>query len=134
MIVDADTANQRDLALAYSPGVAAASEAIAAHELTHLAEEVRQSLNTFALAWRNNRIKPGEQPKPLPNDPASRCFEDDFTDKYIGRVYGADGRKDTSRSSEVLSMGIEGVFYGKHDILWSDPEMTDFILGMFAVR
>ena len=111
-----------------------ADAGVAAHELMHLAEEVRKSLNTFALAWRNNRIKPDEKTIRLKNDPGSRCFEDEFTTPYIGRVYGADGRKDTSRSSEVLSMGIEGVLYGKYGILLSDAEMTDFILGMLAAR
>jgi hypothetical protein len=33
---------------------------------------------------------------------------------------------------EILTMGVEGVFYGIHEIWERDPEHVDFTLGVLA--
>ncbi len=51
--------------------------------------------------------------------------EDEFVRPYMGRFYGRD-------SWEILSTGIEDVFYGKYRLDELDPEHHDFVLGVLA--
>ena len=70
---------------------------------------------------------------------------DKFTERYIGKDYGKriehgrnpDGSfsfQNTKRweAFEILTMGLEGVFFGKYNLLAGDPEMFDLILGLLA--
>jgi hypothetical protein len=50
--------------------------------------------------------------------------EDKFTDAYIGKDYG-------DSAYEVLTMGLEGLFYGRHNIA-DDPDLLRFIVGILA--
>ena len=109
-------------------------EAVLAHELAHAVQKSFPDLNKMELEWRKSRLKPGEKAVRLKHDPGALVFEDEFTEAYIGRIYdqNGDGLNDKSGASEVLSMGIEGVFYGKHDILDRDLDMANFILGLLV--
>jgi len=51
--------------------------------------------------------------------------KDKFASPYIGKIYD-------SGATEVLSMGLEGVFYGRHEIMAKDQAMADFILGLLT--
>ena len=35
---------------------------------------------------------------------------------------------------EILSMGLEGVYYGNYDLYEKDPEYFDLILGLLAAK
>ena len=53
---------------------------------------------------------------------------DKFTNPYMGKDYSKLARR--ADAYELLSMGLEGVFFGKYDLLEGDPEMWDFVVGL----
>lgn len=57
--------------------------------------------------------------------------EDRFVEKYMGKDYSA---RDNGNwfYTEILTMGLEGVFYGQYDLETKDPEFLDFILGLLV--
>jgi hypothetical protein len=57
-------------------------------------------------------------------DASEMTREDKFTNAYIGKEYGG-------RHYEVLTMGLEGVFHGRHGI-GADEDLQRFILGLLA--
>lgn len=52
---------------------------------------------------------------------------DRWSDPYIGRYYEYGGDR---FATEILSMGLEGLFFGKHGIWSKDPELLKFIYGL----
>ena len=55
---------------------------------------------------------------------------DKFTDVYMGKDYG----REDKGYYEILSMGLEGVYYGAYDLYEKDPEYFDLILGLLAAK
>lgn len=51
--------------------------------------------------------------------------KDNFSDPYVGKDYGG-------RATEITSMGLEALFYRRHEMWEKDPEMIHFILGMLS--
>ena len=50
---------------------------------------------------------------------------DKFADAYIGKLYSDGG-------TEVLTMGLQGVFFNKYNLLSKDVGHYDFILGLLV--
>jgi hypothetical protein len=50
---------------------------------------------------------------------------DDFTHRYMGKDYAGP-------LFEILSMGLEGVFYNKYNLYQEDQEYFDLILGLLG--
>lgn len=106
-----------------SEGVMA--ESVALHEMGHRMEATLPAIARIeaefykrrtageSLAW----IGPGYRK-------TEKTRTDQFSHPYIGKDYGG-------YYHEVLTMGLEGVFYGQHN-LHKDPEMMDLILGMLV--
>ena len=69
-----------------------------------------------SLKWLGSGYKKNEQTR-----------RDDFTDEYMGKDYGRD-------AWEILSMGLEGVFYGNYELYEKDQDYFDFILGLLAAK
>ena len=57
--------------------------------------------------------------------------KDKFTHEYMGKDYVWQGEV---YAYEILSMGLEGVYYGNYDLYEKDPEYFDLILGLLAAK
>jgi hypothetical protein len=67
---------------------------------------------------------------------------DKFTETYMGKeykfkkmnqlVFYGGAKAGDHYAFELLSMGLEGVFFGKYNLADGDPEFLDFILGLLA--
>lgn len=56
-----------------------------------------------------------------------KAREDKFAKAYIGKDYG-----DDRDAMEVLTMGLEGLFFDRHEIREKDPEHLHLILGILG--
>lgn len=97
----------------------------ALHELGHRMEYTVSGLADLESVFWRRRAK-GERPKWLGSGYAKHevAVSDEFTTRYIGKDYGG-------RAWEVLTMGLEGIFYDKHGIA-KDDDLRDFILGLLV--
>ena len=98
------------------------------HEFGHRAEYTTPGLKELekefydrrtagdSLEWMGSGYKKNEQTR-----------RDDFTDEYMGKDYFGD-------AWEILSMGLEGVFYGNYELYEKDQDYFDFILGLLAAK
>lgn len=83
---------------------------------SQLLELDRQYLERRTTAADGTREDPVPLQKLRPGHGYGRSEEsrpDEFTDPYIGKTYGPAG---APRSTEILTMGLEGVFFGRHGI------------------
>ena len=104
------------------------AEATVLHEMGHRVEYTtpgvtdleqefyRRRTKGEALKWMGSGYKKNEQTR-----------RDDFADEYMGKDYGRD-------AWEILSMGLEGVFYGNYELYEKDQDYFDFILGLLAAK
>lgn len=53
-------------------------------------------------------------------------YKDEFTNHYIGKTYSE------VWASEVLTMGLEGIFHEAHSITAKDPNMVKFMVGLLV--
>lgn len=103
---------------------------IAMHELAHRMEQIVPGLREVQNQFFQMRT--GGRTEGLPGFPASyRGNEDRFASAYIGRVYD-DGVSKDPYAFEILTMGLEGVFYGKYKLREWDTEHYQLILGILA--
>jgi len=63
--------------------------------------------------------------------PSEKGRKDEFTEEYMGKEYVWGGEV---YAYEILSMGLEGVYYGNYDLYEKDPEYFDLILGLLAAK
>ena len=97
------------------------------HELAHQVEYVVPRLSTVTKQFLRRRYN-GREIRHLGG--TYRLDEvgvpDEFNDRYVGKWY--DGK-----ATEVLTMGVEGVWHGRHKF-WTgrDSEWRHLILGMLA--
>ncbi len=97
------------------------------HEFGHRAEYTTPGLKELekefyqrrtagdSLEWMGSGYKKNEMTR-----------RDDFTSPYMG--------KDYFEVFEILSMGLEGVFYGNYELYEKDQDYFDFILGLLAAK
>jgi hypothetical protein len=115
------------------------------HELGHrfqrlLGRDVRDAERGFVVRRTTHRGRRDEL-RPLSElaensayGPDERARGDKFTRAYIGKDYGG-----SDDGLEVLTMGLQGVFYGEHDVLFggffgepNDLELRDLVLGLLS--
>ena len=112
------------------------------HELGHRIEHARPALRWLEAEFYRRRTSRGgrqEKARPLSELTGWAGYSDDelarkdrFTNAYIGKDYSRGGRgPGASNFYEVLTMGLEGVFHGKHDVT-NDRDLVEFIYGLLA--
>ena len=112
------------------------------HELGHWLEEHageelpngERTIHQALISFLRDRTE-GESPQLLNDLKPGRGYDadelarpDKFGDPYVGRVYSG------GRYSEVLTMALEAIYYGRHGIAERDPEHLHFVLGLLAFR
>ena len=104
------------------------SESTVLHEFGHRVENTTNGVKDIEREFYQRRTE-GETSKWLGPDYGydEVAKEDKFSSAYMGRDYGRD-------SYEILSMGLEGVFYGNYELYDKDPEYFDLILGLLAAK
>jgi hypothetical protein len=116
---------------------------VATHELGHHMEDVlagaehgRPDAGRLVTQFLERR-RAGEASKHLGDGYESDeiAFYDKFENPYVGKDYGRrtnrDGTPGNYRASEVMSMGMDGVFHsGSH--VWDDKDYAHFTLGVIA--
>jgi hypothetical protein len=103
-------------------------ESIAAHELAHAMEHIRGFGSPVLKAQADYfHSRTWDEPiKTAFNGGESYQYKrDKWADPYVGRIYPHGGW-------EILSMGIEGTFFGKYNIPSRDQELVDWTLGVLA--
>ena len=100
------------------------------HELGHLMEHSIPKIADLSQQFYNKRTK-GETLEKLKDITGDDSYTDDevtrkdnFANPYIGKWYGSLG------SSEIISIGMEGVLFNSYDLWQKDPEHTKFMLGL----
>lgn len=111
--------------------VKASDLSTALHELGHHMEAGNRRVTLLEEAFHFRR-RAGEQSRRLRDITGIRAYEeweraveDRFTSPYIGKIYSG------QNFWEVLTMGLEGVWYGRHGIP-GDDDLMDFIVGLLA--
>lgn len=104
------------------------AEATVLHEFGHRIEYTTPGVTDLEQEFYRRRTK-GESLKWMGSGykKSERTRRDDFTDEYMGKDYGRD-------AWEILSMGLEGVFYGNFELYEKDQDYFDFILGLLAAK
>jgi hypothetical protein len=109
------------------------------HELVHRAESVRDGIRAAEWAFYASRVAPRinsrwEELKPLREltgggyEDYEKARPDKFVRFYCGKSYG----DNPDSSWEILSMGIEDLVTGEHEIISQDEEYRHFVLGALA--
>ena len=97
------------------------------HEFGHRVEYVVDGIRKIEKEFYDRRTQ-GESlewlGKGYGRDEKTR--KDEFTDKYMGKYY--------PDAFEILSMGLEGVFYGQYGLQGQDQEYFNLILGLLAAH
>lgn len=105
----------------------------AAHETGHRMEDVVPRLGRAAEAYLLRRTV-GETARKMNDITGTSVYEDHeiawedkFSDAYSGKIY----RHKTGEfyATEIMSMGMEGLMFGKHGIWEKDREHLEFVLG-----
>ena len=111
------------------------------HELVHRTEEVRDGITGAEWTFYVSRVSPGRNMRwpdaeKLSEVTGSGSYQihevtrvDDFTDAYSGKTYG----DEMDSSWEILTMGIEDLVTGEHEIIEKDDEYRQFVLGSLAL-
>lgn len=105
-------------------------EGVALHELGHRMERVIKDLGKASLAYLAQRTK-DEKPQRLKDltgvnyRASEKAKPDRFLDAYFGKDYDGD-------ATEILSMGLQSVFYGVYNLWDEDPELLEFVIGALA--
>jgi hypothetical protein len=96
------------------------------HELGHAAEERVSGIRSLEKDFYDRRTH-GEKLERLgegyESDEETR--PDKFQDRYMGKEYNRD-------AFELLSMGLETIFYNKYGGPMKDKDFTNFIFGLLA--
>ena len=100
----------------------------ALHEMGHRIEYTTVGVQDIEEEFYQRRTK-GESLQWLGGNygRSERTRRDDFTHPYMGKSYGGD-------AWEILSMGLEGVFYGNYELYEKDQDYFDLILGILAAH
>ena len=101
------------------------------HEFGHRVEDLAVGTKSVEKQFYDRRTK-GEALKWLGGvyKKSEKGRRDKFTDVYMGKDYG----REDKGYYEILSMGLEGVYYGAYDLYEKDPEYFDLILGLLAAK
>lgn len=101
------------------------------HELVHWLEDKNSSLNKLAVQFLDRRTQ-GESEVNLntlfPNQGygANETAKlDKFDIPYMGKSYT---KNDGSRTTEILTMGIEGIWKDPRSFIYKDPDYFEFIM------
>lgn len=107
------------------------SRSTMAHELMHAVEHGNRHELELSMAFLQARTA-GERAQWLGSLTGNKGYgrdevakPDSFTNPYMGKIY-------RHASTEILSMGIEGVLHGRNGLITGDPDMAAFILGRLA--
>lgn len=104
------------------------------HEYGHRLEYNVPNLKKKVIEFYKKRTK-GEKAVSLrdvtgvPYRPEEITKLDKFCDPYIGKLYEYQG---IQNATEILSMGLEGLFYNRYNMWEKDPEMIKFIYGLLV--
>lgn len=99
------------------------------HEMGHAIDRAHPSLVAREIAWRDGRTvgERWQRLSLLTGNPRYKPHEvakpDRFLEPYIGKDYG-------SRSTEILSMGLELMYAEPYRLATADPDMFDLILRL----
>jgi hypothetical protein len=102
------------------------SKSVVLHEMAHHMEYEINGLSRASKAFLRRRYA-GKVPKKLGGtyEDHEIGVSDKFNDKYIGKWY-------SSKATEVVTMGWEGLIHGKWSFWTGDAEWRHLILGMAA--
>jgi hypothetical protein len=101
------------------------------HEFGHRVEDTSPQISRAMDDFWKQRT--GDDPWEKMSDVAGPGYndyemtkKDKFTHPYMGKRYGTHG-------SELLSMGLEGVYYNRWNLWETDEEYVQFIMGVLSV-
>lgn len=114
-------------------GTGEALDEVALHELGHRLELTNPFLQQMAQAYFEQRTA-GERVRSLADVYPGRGYKlrdlvktDRWSEAYFGRIYP--GSKDT----EIISMGLESLFFSTNFVWEDDHGVLEFILGLLAL-
>lgn len=106
------------------------SETNALHEFTHAVQQSNSKVSSLEKEFLRRRVSESTGKKAVLTEiykgSGEMGYKDKFTNHYIGKEYPG------LNYGEVMTMGVEGVFYNMHGILHGDRDLVRFILGVFA--
>jgi hypothetical protein len=107
----------------------------AIHEIGHALEHWDDYTHQRCVEFLQSRTSPGNI-KSLSELTLSKAYDafevadpDSFFNPYIGKIYGD---WDNPYATEVLSMGLEKLYFSPSQFYRDDPEMFDFIVGLIS--
>ena len=110
---------------------------VGTHEFAHYLEYSNPRVGYACQAFLHRRKKDENLSLIYQHRKKEEGWRDSFATHYMGKTYG-----DSTPNTEILSMGVEALFYGKHggfiekddtDIK-EDPEYQNFIVGLLAMK
>lgn len=108
------------------------SNSVMLHELGHWTEYRQPAVRTASETFYEYRTRGEELVQLSKLRPGhgyrrdEKARPDGFADPYVGKDY-------RGRTYETLTMGLEGVFYGKHGIVDRDPEHARWTVGVLTL-
>jgi hypothetical protein len=136
---DSGSLDDRDRSFAHSDEIYLAGKTYAnnptlVHEMGHVIESRDSLIHGEIVKFLNKRIAGQSTIKLNTTNPAYKDYEvtvtDHFYDPYIGKIYKSG---DNIYASEVLSMGIQGLYQDATAVARRDPEYFDFIYALMKM-
>ena len=95
------------------------------HELMHGVETNPDEL-AISKAYLESRREPGERLSTIYKGRKEMGYKDKFSNHYTGKYYNA--------ATEIMSMGVEGLLHGEHNVLTDDHGLAAHVLGRLMVK
>ena len=109
-------------------------ERTAYHEMGHRIEDLIPDIKKVEYEFYKRRTAGSELEWLGPGHEEDEMYrEGGWIHNYMGKDYTKDMIKPEKSYFELFSMGLEGVYTGRHD-LNKDPEYRDFIYGILATK